>query len=126
MHHDRHWSKDEANAALDRLAPKVRALREHLDHLRSPEVVERLADAAGEPGGAYPGYDIARAAVELAFGLRDLAEQEIVVRDLDRGLIDFPALRDGREVYLCWLCGEPEVTHWHEPESGFAGREPLA
>lgn len=41
------------------------------------------------------------------------------------GLCDFPSLRDGREVYLCWRLGEPEVAHWHEQRDGFAGRQPL-
>lgn len=125
MLHDRHWSRDEANAALERLAPKVRALRSHLEHLSSPFATERFAEVAAVPGGGYPGRDLARSTVELAFGLHQLADEDIVVRDLERGLIDFPALIDGREVYLCWLCGEPEVSHWHEPEAGFSGRKPL-
>jgi hypothetical protein len=49
----------------------------------------------------------------------------VLVRDLDRGLVDFPALIDGREVYLCWQLDEPEITHWHGLESGFAGRRLL-
>jgi hypothetical protein len=50
---------------------------------------------------------------------------EIVLRDLDRGLVDFPALRDEREVYLCWVEGEDEIAFWHELEAGYAGRQPL-
>ena len=49
-----------------------------------------------------------------------------MVRDLERGLVDFPSLIDGREVYLCWLLDEPAVGHWHGVEAGFAGRRPLA
>jgi hypothetical protein len=48
-----------------------------------------------------------------------------VLRDLDRGLIDFPAQRDGREVYLCWEEGEDEVGYWHDLDSGYGGRKPL-
>ena len=48
-----------------------------------------------------------------------------VIRDIDRGLIDFPSLRDGAEVYLCWELGEERITHWHDLGSGFAGRRPL-
>ena len=59
-------------------------------------------------------------------GLQAFERLEIVVRDLDRGLIDFPTLRDGEEVYLCWLLDEPEVAHWHAIEAGFPGRRPLA
>ena len=54
------------------------------------------------------------------------AELEIVVRDIDRGLIDFPALHDGREVYLCWELGEERIGFWHELEAGYGGRRPLA
>jgi hypothetical protein len=48
-----------------------------------------------------------------------------VVRDIDRGLIDFPAIRDGQEVYLCWELGEDRVAWWHELDAGYGGRQPL-
>jgi hypothetical protein len=50
---------------------------------------------------------------------------EIELKDISRGLIDFPSLMDGREVYLCWLLGEEEIGHWHEIDAGFAGRQSL-
>ena len=50
---------------------------------------------------------------------------DVWLRDIDRGLVDFPALRDGREVYLCWELGENEVAYWHDLEGGYGGREPL-
>ena len=49
----------------------------------------------------------------------------VLVKDLDRGLVDFPALRDGEEVLLCWQVGEGEIAYWHGLEEGFAGRKPL-
>ncbi len=58
-------------------------------------------------------------------GFEALEQLDIVVRDLERGLVDFPAVIDGREVYLCWLIDEPAVGHWHGVEAGFAGRRPL-
>jgi hypothetical protein len=54
-----------------------------------------------------------------------MSSQGIVLRDADTGLIDFPARRDGRLVYLCWRPDEDSVTHWHEVDSGFGGRKPL-
>ena len=57
--------------------------------------------------------------------LRSSRTGSIIIRDLQRGLIDFPALRDGREVYLCWLYGEERIDFWHEFDTGFAGRQPL-
>ena len=50
----------------------------------------------------------------------------ITLRDIERGLIDFPALVDGAEVWLCWQLGEDDVAHWHELDTGFGGRQPLA
>ena len=52
-------------------------------------------------------------------------ERDIVVRSVEQGLVDFPWDREGRTVYLCWLAGEPEITQWHELDTGFAGRQPL-
>jgi hypothetical protein len=57
--------------------------------------------------------------------LAELEEQGIVLRDPDRGLIDFRALHSGREVLLCWQLGEEGLGWWHLPEDGFAGRRPL-
>ena len=125
MLHDRHWTIEEANEALEDLAPRIRELRDHLESLRTPEAAARLAEVAAVPGGGYPGKDLAASTVRLALGLHDLSDDEIVVRDLERGLIDFPSLLGGEEIYLCWLLDEPAVGHWHAPESGFGGRQPL-
>ncbi|SVE62730.1 uncharacterized protein METZ01_LOCUS515584 [marine metagenome] len=57
--------------------------------------------------------------------LHEFQEREIQVKDLQRGLIDFPALLDEQEIFLCWEHSENEITHWHNLESGFAGRKPL-
>jgi hypothetical protein len=54
-----------------------------------------------------------------------LIELEIVLRDAESGLIDFPARVEHRDVFLCWRLGEDRVAYWHGPESGFAGRRPL-
>ena len=54
-----------------------------------------------------------------------LAAWNIVVKDLARGLVDFPALREGRTVFLCWELGEPEVGFWHETTTGYANRQPV-
>jgi hypothetical protein len=76
-------------------------------------------------GGSYPGRDVARCLVELSRAIGELEAVEVILRDVDRGLVDFPALRDGEEVYLCWLLDEPAVEFWHEPDAGFAGRRRL-
>jgi hypothetical protein len=55
----------------------------------------------------------------------ELRRREVVLRDLQRGLVDFPAMRDGHEVYLCWEEGEDEIGYWHDLEAGYGGRRPL-
>ena len=82
--------------------------------------VERTGDGGGEPGKA-----VGEAFVELRAGVAEFADREIVLRDLERGLIDFPSLREGREVYLCWVEGEDDIAFWHDLDAGYAGRQPL-
>ena len=55
----------------------------------------------------------------------ELADLGVLLKDYFIGLIDFPCWRDGREIYLCWKLGEPEVAHWHETDAGFSGRRKL-
>src|SRR5581483_7805155 len=61
----------------------------------------------------------------LADVIDELAERGVQVKDVDEGLVDFPALRRGETVLLCWRLGEDEVSYWHTLEAGFAGRRPL-
>lgn len=49
----------------------------------------------------------------------------VQVKDLDKGLLDFPSVLDGKSILLCWKLGEKEIAYWHSPEDGFAGRKPL-
>ena len=84
-----------------------------------------LHEAAPANGGGAPGRVVAAAFAELQRALGELQAMDIVLRDLERGLVDFPALRDGREVYLCWEEGEDEIGFWHDEDSGYAGRQPL-
>ena len=64
-------------------------------------------------------------AFDVEEALAELEEEGIVLRDPERGLIDFTALHNGREVLLCWQLGEDDLAWWHLPEDGFAGRRPL-
>jgi len=125
MLHERHWTIEDANAVLPWVADRVRRMRGARDRLADESTMTTLPSIATVTGGAWPGRENAEATLELTFGLEQLSRLDIVVRDLDAGLIDFPALRDGEEIYLCWLVDEPEVTHWHAIEAGFMGRQPL-
>jgi hypothetical protein len=123
--HDRHFTVEEANAAIGKVGPMLEELRAAKDHLLDDEAREALGEAAPGNGGGDPGRKVGEAFLEVRRILVELTEAGIVVRDVDRGLIDFPSLRDGQEVYLCWQLGEERVAWWHDLESGFGGREPL-
>jgi hypothetical protein len=125
MLHERHWTIQEANAVLPWVSDRVRRMRRARDRLTDDSSMTAMPSIAAVTGGGWPGRASAEATLELTFGLEQLGRLDIVVRDLDAGLIDFPALRDGEEVYLCWLVDEPAVAHWHAIEAGFMGRQPL-
>jgi hypothetical protein len=125
MDHDRHFTLEEATAMLPWAQEWLTRIRAALAAREHPAVAEALEAVADVAGGGYPGRVAAEATLTVRLLLSQLREAGIVVRDPARGLIDFPALRDGREVYLCWLEGEAEIGFWHDPGSGFAGRRPL-
>jgi hypothetical protein len=123
--HDRHFTPEQANALLPRLAEMLAALREARDRLVDEGVHETLVEAAAGNGGGAGGRQVGEAFLEVRRRLLEFQELGVVIKDLERGLLDFPAIREDREVYLCWQSGEEEVGHWHELDTGFAGREPL-
>ena len=125
MIHDRHFTVEEANELLPRIEPMLRELRAARDRLTDTEAHSLLADAAPANGGGNPGRRVGEAFLEVRGALAELQELGLVVRDLDRGLVDFPAIVEGREVYLCWKAGEAEIGYWHDLEAGFGGRRPL-
>ena len=126
MIHERHFTVEEANALLGRIEPVLRSLREARDRLTDAEAHEALAGAAPTNGGGDPGRDVGEAFLEVRRMLLALQELGIVVRDIERGLIDFPAIHEGREVYLCWQLDEPpRIAFWHDLEAGYDGRHPL-
>ena len=125
MRHERHYSLEQANAALDWVGERLERLRSAHASLTDEEARAALAEAAPQNGGGEPGKVVSRGFLGLQATLRELQEMEIVLRDLDRGLIDFPAVRRGKEIYLCWEEGEDEVGFWHDLDAGHAGRQPL-
>jgi hypothetical protein len=125
VRHERHYSLEEANAALPTVADLIVRLRAARDRLGDRDARAALAAASPGNGGGEPGRTVSEGFLEVRDRLLELQELGVVLRDLDRGLVDFPALRDDREIYLCWEEGEGEIAFWHEPEAGFAGRRPL-
>ncbi len=125
MRHSRHYSLEEASALLPWVASRLERMRAARDRLGDVDARAALAATGHANGGGEPGKVVSEGFLELRETMLELHEREIVLRDLDRGLIDFPSVREGEEVYLCWEEGEPDIGFWHDPETGFAGRRPL-
>jgi len=125
MLHHRHYTPEQANLLIPAVGRTVRRVRDARRRLALEGFDTEFTTLAELTGGSWPGREHAQAALEIALGFDRLEELDLVVRDLERGLIDFPSLRDGDEVYLCWTLDEPAVGHWHAVEAGFGGRRPL-
>jgi hypothetical protein len=121
---DRVYSVDEANGMLAELRerlPRIREARQTM--LQQAEVVKERVATDG--GGAHGGREYWDAQATLRGEIERLAEENILLRDPQTGLVDFPGEVDGRRVWLCWRLDEERVAHWHELDAGFGGRKPL-
>lgn len=126
MRHERHFTAEEAAAALEWVAERLAVMRLARDRLLDEEARGALSQAAPGNGGGAPGRVISEGFLELRDAAGELATAGVVVRDLDRGLVDFPSIREGREVYLCWVeTEEDEIAFWHDLDEGYPGRKPL-
>jgi hypothetical protein len=126
MRHRLHYTLEEARDLRAWVGERVHAARAALAELSRPEARAALEAIDLGTGGAWPGRDVARAMLDLQRSVGELGAADIVVRDVPRGLVDFPAVQGGVEVYLCWLVDEPDIGWWHELDAGFAGRRPLS
>ena len=122
----RYFTVAEANAVLPQvrqIVSRMLAAREMIVAAR-PEVWPILEKAIGN-GGSQKAGELVFQFEKVQSAARRLTELGIQLKDINTGLVDFPSMRDGREVYLCWRFDEPAVAHWHDLETGFAGRQPL-
>lgn len=129
----RRFSPAEANALLEQVRPLAEALVAHRRALlearaRRGELALRIAGNGASLDPAEVVEIDRRVAAEVAGVARSanaIHALGAVVKDADTGLVDFPALVEGREAYLCWQLGEAEVGFWHGVDEGFGGRKPL-
>ena len=121
----RRYTVEQANAALPWVSERLVRIQGALEDLLSSDGARALELIDPHRGGGYPGRFVAAATLRLVAATSELEALDIVVRDPAAGLIDFPSIRDGEEIYLCWKSGEDRVAWWHAPEAGFAGRQPL-
>jgi hypothetical protein len=125
VRHDRHYTLEEARDLLPWVTDRIALMRAAREQLTDQETREALHAGSPTNGGGRAGRKVGEAFLALRAAAASFDEREIVLRDLDRGLVDFPAMRDGREVYLCWIDGEPDIEFWHELDAGYAGRQAL-
>ena len=123
---DRYFTEGEANALLRELLPDIEdlmATRNRIVEIR-PELESGLQKALGN-GGSQATGELLSLMRRVKRSVERIQGTGVLVKDLDRGLLDFPAERDGRIIFLCWQYGEPTVAYWHDFDAGFAGRQPL-
>ncbi len=121
----KHYTREEATALLPQLRvwlEKLRVFREEIE--RSDKRLASLMSPGNDVGGDLVNRWI-RALAEMQGVLGEFQKREIQIKDLDRGLLDFPAIIGGREVFLCWEQDEERVEFWHDLEAGYGGREKL-
>ncbi|MGH2808292.1 MAG: DUF2203 domain-containing protein [Actinomycetota bacterium] len=117
------YTIDEANALLDRLAPLLVELREKMEEAAT--IRQTVTQMAASNGWSHEREGWSKTLARVGELVDRLGEWELILRDISTGLVDFPAVIDGRDAYLCWRLGEPEVAYWHSPDDGFQGRRPL-
>ena len=122
--YQKHYTRAEARALLPQIRlwlKRIIQLREELERYEKRLVsIMQSGDAGGETVNAW-----VRLLADVQEVFMEFHRREIQIKDLSRGLIDFPAIIGGKEVFLCWEDGEDDVEFWHDLDAGFAGREPL-
>jgi len=122
---EKHYTREEAQALLPRLRQwleRLNRLREDLQ--RYEKRLSGMTDQGHDVGGDTVNSCI-RALADMQQILAEFQRREIFIKDISRGLVDFPAIINGREVFLCWESDEETVEFWHDLETGFSGRERL-
>lgn len=122
----KHYTLEEARGLLPQLRQwleQINAVRGELRKI-DDRIGQILASGADAAGGASVNSQI-RLLADLQNLIQEFNQREIQIKDLDRGLIDFPAIIAGKEVFLCWEQDEDDIEFWHDLDTGFAGRERL-
>ena len=121
------FTLDEANALIPWLAEKFQNL--NLVRHEYVSIQERMNDPRINSGNEIEVSELKstldQLARQLEEGVEEILDQGIIVRDMSLGLVDFPSLRDNRDIYLCWIGGEVRVDYWHEVNQGFSHRQPI-
>jgi len=122
---DKHYSREEASALLPQIRKWLAELNRQREAMQRFETrLSGLTEAGNDVGGDTVNNWI-RSLAAMQEVLAEFQRRRIFIKDLSRGLLDFPALIGGREVFLCWEQDEEDVEFWHDLETGYGGREKL-
>jgi hypothetical protein len=122
-----YFTLQQARDALTKIRPlmdEIQGIRQEV-LARRPDVWPVVERAAGN-GGSQVASKLVREFERLDALIHQVQDTGVLFKDINLGLLDFPALRNGREVYLCWKHGEKDIEFWHKIEAGYAGRRPIA
>jgi len=122
----RYFTLEEANLTLETIRPMLEEIQRIRQNILAtqPETWSAIERSAGN-GGNPEMSKLVKSFDRLDDLLHRVQEIGVQVKDINTGLLDFPALRAGHEVYLCWQVGERQIEYWHEIDAGFAGRQPI-
>jgi hypothetical protein len=122
----RYFSLEQANQLLEVITPLIAemiAIRNTILELQ-PQL-ETVLNKAVNNGGSLISGEVLKAFEALKNVINNVQQYDVFVKDVNTGLIDFPSIRDGEVVFLCWQFGEAQIEYWHELEEGFQGRKPV-
>ncbi len=122
----KYFTLEEANSMIPQLlkdVPEIQALSSDLMN-RFPDV-KNAWEKHKYNGGSVDGAAYLNSALKINRVVNDLESKGCVVKGIKEGLVDFPSIREGREIYLCWKAPEKEIRYWHDMDAGFAGRQPI-
>lgn len=125
LHFSKHYTVEEARALLPEVRKwlaEIEVLQQQLSQLDLR--IGSLSSSGDDVGGESVNTSI-KTQAKLHGILKEFESRSIQIKDLGRGLIDFPALRNGKEILLCWEKDEDDIEFWHDLDSGYPGREPL-
>jgi len=122
----KYFTVEEANALIPELNDWVPRLQElyALMNKGFPDIQKARAKAEYS-GGSVHGANYLKVALKANQITKNLEKRGCVLKGIEMGLVDFPSIRDGKEVYLCWKIPEQEIRFWHDLDTGFAGRQPI-
>ena len=115
---EKHFTQAEAFAELSFLRLCFQELYELHNTIENAR-----KSGAGNGGGTVPTQALAEARIRVEEIMTEIDRRGIQIKDVRRGLVDFPHVKDGREVFLCWVLGEESISYWHELSAGYAGRQ---